>query len=281
MGTLLRMGTPAIRERWAPGVLRITLSVLVLAVFSAPVVLAFLGSLRPVGTSPPTTIDLYPAGADLSNYGELAGRPSVRRQTLNSLLVAAISVPAGTLVASWAGFAIARLPRRAALFLLGLTLVAATIPVTALFVGRLVLFRLSGLTDTPVPLMAPALIGVSPLLVLLFAWSYFSIPREIYDLAREAGLGPFRTWWHVATPMRIDVVGVAAAVAFIVSWGNLLDPLLYVYDERWFTLPLGLASLAELPPTDLGLMLAAAMFAIAPVLVTAFVAQRFVYARRW
>ena len=252
-----------------------------MTVFLAPIVLAFFGSLRPVGTSPPTTIDLHPVGADLSNYGELVGRSSLRRQTLNSLLVAAISVPAGILVASWAGFAIARLPRRAALFLLGLTLVAAMIPVTALFVGRLVLFRLSGLTDTPVPLMAPALIGVSPLLVLLFAWSYFMIPREMFDLAREAGLGPFRTWWHVAMPLRIDVAGVAAAVAFMISWGNLLDPLLYVYDERWFTLPLGLASLAELPPTDQGLMLAAAVIAIPPVLVTALVAQRFVYARRW
>ena len=274
------MGGPAIRDRGRSGVS--TAGVLVvMAVFLAPSVLALLGSLRPVGTTPPTTIDLYPAGADLSNYGELVGRTSLRRQTLNSLLVAVISVPAGTLVASWAGFAIARLPRRAALFLLGLTVVAAMIPVTALLVGRLVLFRLSGVTDMPVPLMAPALIGVSPLLVLLFAWSYFTIPREIYDLAREAGLGPFRTWWHVAMPLRIDAAGVAAAVAFMITWGNFLDPLMYIYDERWFTLPLGLASLAELPPTDQGLMLAAAMFAIAPVLLTAFVAQRFVYSRRW
>jgi multiple sugar transport system permease protein len=274
------MGRPAIREHRRSWISTVGV-VLVIAVFLAPSVLAFLGSLRPMGTSPPTTIELYPDGADLSNYGELAGRPSLRRQTLNSLLVAAISVPAGTLVASWAGFAIARLPRRAALFLLGLTLVTAMIPVTALLVGRLVLFRLAGLTDTPMPLIAPALIGVSPLLVLLFAWSYFTIPRAIYDLAREAGLGPLRTWWHVAMPMRMDVAGVVAGVAFMISWGNLLDPLLYVYDERWFTLPLGLASLAELPPTDQGLMLAAAVFAIAPVLVTAFVVQRFVYARMW
>lgn len=279
-GTLPRMGRPAIREHRRSWISTVGV-VLVIAVFLVPSVLAFLGSLRPMGTTPPTTIELYPDGADLSNYGELAGRSSLRRETLNSLLVAAISVPAGTLVASWAGFAIARLPRRAALFLLGLTLVTAMIPVTALLVGRLVLFRLAGLTDTPMPLIAPALIGVSPLLVLLFAWSYFTIPRAIYDLAREAGLGPLRTWWHVAMPMRMDVAGVAAGVAFMISWGNLLDPLLYVYDERWFTLPLGLASLAELPPTDQGLMLAAAMFAIAPVLVTAFVVQRFVYARRW
>ena len=120
------MVRPATRDRRRSGILTLGV-VLVIAVFLAPLMLAFLGSLRPMGTSPPTTIDLFPGGADLSSYGELVGQPSLRRQTLNSLLVAAISVPAGTLVASWAGFAIARLPRRAALFLLGLTLVTANI----------------------------------------------------------------------------------------------------------------------------------------------------------
>ena len=136
-------------------------------------------------------------------------RPVLQRQLVNSLLVAAIAVPAGTLVASCAGYAIARLPRRAALLLLGVTVLAVAIPASTVFVGRLVLFRLLGVTDTPIPLVAPALIGVTPLLVLLFAWSYHTVPREIYDLATEAGLGPFGTWWHVAVPFRKGAVAVA------------------------------------------------------------------------
>jgi ABC-type glycerol-3-phosphate transport system permease component len=77
-------------------------------------------------------------------------------------------------------------------------------------------------------------------------------------------------------PLRIGVAGVGAAVAFLLTWGNVLDPLLFVYDERWYTLPLGMTSLAALPPTDQGLVLAAAVLATAPVLLTAFVVQRFV-----
>jgi multiple sugar transport system permease protein len=267
-------------DRRRSELLRVIPPALVLGIFLLPLGLVLLGSLRPVGTPPPTSIGLLPEGADASNYAELLGQPTVRRQLLNSLLVAAMAVPAGTLVASWAGFAIARLPRRAGVWLLGLTLVAAAIPLSTVFVGRLVVFRLAGLTDTPVPLVAPALLGVSPLLVVLFAWSYHTIPRDIYDLAKEAGLGPFPTWWRVAVPLRIGSVGVAAAVAFMVTWGNLSDPLLYIYDERWYTLPLGLVSLAQLPPTDQGLMLAAAVIAVAPVLLTAFVVQRFVFSRR-
>lgn len=44
-----------------------------------------------------------------------------------------------------------------------------------------------------------------------------------------------------------------------------MNPLVYVYDERWYTLPLGLASLAALPPTDQPLMLAAAVLTLLPV----------------
>jgi multiple sugar transport system permease protein len=249
--------------------------------FLAPLVLVFLGSLRPTGTPPPTGIELIPDGAGLANYAELFANPAFLRQVSNSLVVAVVTVPLGTLVASWAGFAIARLPRAAAVALIAMTVVAATIPATSLFVGRLVLFRAAGLTDTPVPLIAPALLGGSPLLVLLFAWSYHTIPRATYDLARETGLGPLGTWWHVAMPLRVGVAVVAAAVAFIVSWGNLLDPLFFVYDERWFTLPLGLASLTELPPTDQGLMLAAAALAFVPVCLIVVLASRTMGAQRW
>ena len=259
---------------------RLGLPSLVLVVFLAPLVLAVLGSLRPAGTPPPTSIDPWPTGAGASNYAEVLGRPVLRQQLGNSLLVAAIAVPVGTLVASWAGFAIARLPRRAALVLVGITVIAVAMPASTMFVGRVVLFRLLGITDTPVPLIAPALIGVTPLLVLLFAWSYHTISREIYDLAEEAGLGPLGTWWRVAVPLRKGAVAVAIAVAFVISWGNLSDPLLYIYDERWFTLPLGLVSLAELPPTDQGLMLATAVIAIAPALITAYVVQRHLLERR-
>ena len=254
-------------------------SLVVLAVFLAPLMLVFLGSLRTPGTAPPTSIDLWPAGAGWTSYRAVLGRPDLQRQLLTSLFVAAIAVPVGTVVASWAGFAIARLPRRAALVVLGITVIAIALPTSSVFVGRLVLFRLAEVTDSPLPLIAPALFGVTPISVVLFGWSYHTIPREIYDLSTEAGLGPFGTWWRVAMPLRRGAVAVGAALAFVVTWGNLVDPLLYVYDERWFTLPLGLMSLAELPPTDQGLMLAAAMIAIVPALVTAAVVQRHLFDR--
>jgi multiple sugar transport system permease protein len=244
---------------------RAGLAALVTVAFVVPLALIVSGSLRPAGLPPSPSLSLLPQPATLHNYLAVFETEPLAREALVSLLTAAIAVPLAVVVASWAGFAIARLPRRAAMSLACVVVAAASIPSSALFVGRLVVFRWLDATDTPLPLIAPALLGVSPLLVLLFAWSYATIPASLYDLAKESGLGPFGTWWRIALSLRSGVAWIAAAVAFILTWGDFVNPLVYVYDERWYTLPLGLASLAALPPTDQPLMLAAAVLTLLPV----------------
>jgi multiple sugar transport system permease protein len=238
---------------------------LVAVAFVVPLALIVGGSLRPAGLPPSPSPSLFPQGATLDNYVAVLETEPLAHEALVSLLTAAIAVPLGVVVASWAGFAIARLPRRAAMTLACVVVAAASTPSSALFVGRLVVFRWLGVTATPVPLIAPALLGVSPLLVLLFAWSYATIPGSLYDLGKESGLGPFATWWRIALPLRAGVASIAAAIAFVLNWGDFMNPLVYVYDERWYTLPIGLAMLAALPPTDQPLMLAAAVLTLLPV----------------
>jgi multiple sugar transport system permease protein len=83
-------------------------------------------------------------------------------------VVAVIAVPVSVLVAAWAGFALTRLPRRTALVVAAASLVALMVPATALLVPRFAVFRALGLTDTLVPLVAPALLATSPLYVLVY-----------------------------------------------------------------------------------------------------------------
>ena len=68
---------------------------------------------------------------------------------------------------------------------IGFTLVCLTIPASALWVPRFAIFRTLGVLDTYVPLIAPALVGTSPLLVLLCYWSARGVPRDL-DRRRAA-----------------------------------------------------------------------------------------------
>jgi len=254
---------------------RQAVAVPVTLLFLLPLWLMVVGSLRPLGEAPPRTVSWWPASPAWGNYAEVFDVVPLARYTTNSLLVAAVAVPLSVLVASWAGFAIARLPKGSRVFLIGLCVVVLMIPPTSLLVGRVSVFRWLGLTDTPIPLMAPALLGMSPLFVLLYAWTTSRLPGDLFDLARERGLSPILTWWRVAMPMQHGTTAAVASLAFVLSWGNFLDPLIYLYDERWFTLPIGMRSLAIVPVTDQPLMLAAAVIACAPVVLAfAFVQRR-------
>ena len=195
---------------------------------------------------------------------------------MNSLVVAGIAVPLAVVFASWAGFAMARLPTRGRQALVGLSLLGLMVPLTALLVPRFILFRSLGLTDSYVPLAAPALIGMTPFYVLIFYWAFRRIPAELFEAARLEGVGTLTTWWRLAMPLARPVTVAVAVLAFLVSWSNFLDPLIYLYDASAFTLPLGLKSLALLPSQMFPVMLAGALFAVVPAVVVFAVSQRFI-----
>jgi multiple sugar transport system permease protein len=236
-------------------------------IFLVPLYAMVTGSLRPLGVPPPRTIDLSPWPVSIQSYSEAFRTVPLAGFIENSLIVAVVAVPMSVVVASWAGFAVARLPRRAAVALIAVGVVVLLIPPSALLVGRFTIFRTLGITDTLLPLMAPSLLGSSPLFVLLFAWAFRRIDPQLYDIAREAGMSPLQTWWHVAMPLSRVITGAVALLAFVLTWSNFIDPLVYLYDRGLYTVPIGLRSLASVNATDRPAMLAGAVVATAPVVV--------------
>ena len=184
-------------------------------------------------------------------------------------------MPLAVLVASWAGFALLLLAGRARLVLLAVSFAALMVPVTALLVPRFTLYRWLGVTDTWVPLVAPALLGLSPFYVLLFYWSFRRLPAELFEAARLEDVKPFTMWRRLAMPLVRPVTVAVALLAFIASWGNFLDPLVYLFDPDLYTLPLGLRSLSVLDRTNYPVLLAGAVVATVPVVAAFAVAQRF------
>jgi multiple sugar transport system permease protein len=244
-------------------------------VFLLPLWFMVSGSLREPGTPPPRRPELLPTPVATASYEQAFDLVDLARHTVNSLVVAALTVPLAVLVASWAGFAFLLVAGRARSVLIGLSFGALMVPVTALLVPRFVLFRWLELTDTWVPLIAPALLGLSPFYVLLYYWSFRRLPPELLEAARLEGMQPFAMWRRLAMPLVRPVTVAIGLLAFIATWGNFLDPLIYLFDPDLYTLPLGLRSLEALDRTNYPMLLAGAVVATAPVIIAFAVAQRY------
>jgi multiple sugar transport system permease protein len=242
--------------------------------FLAPVLLMVSGSLRPAGQPPAVGVELWPAEPTLEAYRRLPGLLPVWTYLASSSVVVALAVPLTVLVASWAGFGMQLLSSRLRRWAIGASLVVMMVPVTAVWATRFEVFRLLGLVDTYVPLVAPALMGTTPFYALVYAWSFSGIPASQWQAATLEGAGLLRTWRRIAMPQARPATLAVAVLAFGFHWSNLIDPLLYLQSADRYTLPLGLQFLRLLNPTDWPLLMAACVLVTAPSVAVFLLAQR-------
>ncbi|GAA1626524.1 carbohydrate ABC transporter permease [Catellatospora bangladeshensis] len=261
------------RRRRAYGAAAVTV------IFLSPLLLLLTGSLREPGQPPVIAPPLIPDSVGTAAYDQAIHEGDLVRAAANSMIVAAVGVPLSLLVASLAGFALTQLPRRVTATVIALSMLAMTVPATALLLPRFVLFRTLHLTDTLVPLIAPALIATSPLYPVIYYLAFRAIPADSYDLCRLADLTPMQTWRRMALPQVRPVTAGLAALTFVLTWSNVLDPMVYLYDRAVFTLPLALRALAAMDPHNQPVFLAAAVLTTLPALLVIGVAQhRFLHA---
>jgi multiple sugar transport system permease protein len=236
----------------------------VATLFLLPVLFMALAALRPAGQ--PIASALWPARPSLDNFQRLFAVLPIVRFTLNSLIVVLFAVPLTVLTASWAGYAMARLPRPAQRRWVLISFMTLMVPGVALWSSRFLIYHRLGIGGTLAALVAPALMGSSPFFVLMFYRAFRRIPTAIYDAARLDGAGILATWRQVALPIARTTAVAVAVLTFILYWGDFLSPLLYLDDARQYTLPVGLQLLEQLGRSDYPLLMAGAVWAtLAPL----------------
>lgn len=251
------------------------LSWLILIVFILPLVWMVSASLRQPGLAPPRTIEWIPDPITWGNYARLFDLLPLGRYALNSLVVSTLAVPLTLLTASWAGFAMAQLSAHGRERMMMFSLVVLMIPVTAVWLTRYVLFAWVGLVDSYLALLAPGVMGSSPLFILLFYWAFRRIPTELYEAARLEGAGAFTIWWRVALPLAGATLVAVGLLAFILYWSDFITPLLYLKSQSLYTLPVGLRQLQEMDRTNWPLLMAGSVIMTAPVIVLFLIVQRY------
>lgn len=250
-------------------------SIAVVLAFILPFVWAASASLRQPGLPPPRTIEWIPNPIAWSNYLRIFEMLPMARYVLNSLFVTAVAVPVTLLVASWAGMAMAQLeePTRRRLVIFSALLLM--VPVTSVWLTRFLIFRWLGLLNTPWALMMTALMGASPLFVLLFFRAYRRLPAALFDAAHLDGASALTVWWRIALPLSRSTIVAVAVLAFLMFWGDFIDPLMYLRSQELYTLPVGLRQLEQLDRTNWPLLMAGTMVMIVPAVLLFMIIQRY------
>ena len=111
----------------------------------------------------------------------------------------------------------------------------------------------------------------------LLRQSFLGLPREVLDAAKVDGAGHLRTLWDVVLPMARPVLVTFGLISVVAKWNDYLWPLVITQTENMRTLTVGISTFFDLEGnTDWGLVMAATLFVIFPLLVVFIFAQRFI-----
>ena len=250
------------------------LPALLAGLFVLPLLIMVVGSLRPSGAPPPTGLELVPSGASAEAFRRLSQLMPVGVYLRNSAVVVALAVPLSVLVAAMAGFGIRLLDRRAKVGVVLVSLLVMLVPASALWATRFRVYDELGLIGSLLPLVAPALLGTSPFLVLIYAWAFHGISDSQIAAARLEGAGTWTVWRRIAMPQVRAATLAVGVLSFTFHWGNFVDALLYIRGQQNYTLPLGLDTLKLLRPTEFPLLMAGALIFTLPSVAVFLLANR-------
>ncbi|MFC5834603.1 carbohydrate ABC transporter permease [Nonomuraea insulae] len=221
---------------------------------------------------------------DFALFGNIAGTFTYgggifTRWLLNTLLYVVAGAGGATLLATIAGYGLAKFdfPGKKAVF--ALVIGAVAVPGTALAVPTFLMFSSLGLTNTPWAIIVPSL--VSPFgLYLMWTFAADAVPNEILESARVDGAGEFQTFFRISLPLLAPGIVTVLLFTVVATWNNYFLPLIMLKDPDWYPLTVGLNTWNAQATTAGGdaifhLVITGSLLTIVPLIVAFLLLQRY------
>lgn len=192
---------------------------------------------------------------------------------VNSFIVTTLSVTMTVLIATPAAYALIRMERGANVFLM-LVLVAKMLPAIALAVPIYILGNLMRQLDTYQALIAVNIAFNLPFAIWMIRGFLIDLPDNLIEAARIDGASEWQTLIKVAAPLMRGGILATAVFIFVGCWNEFLFALILSAGHAT-TAPVALLSFRSSYGVEWDAISAGAFLVSLPVIVFAFVMQRF------
>jgi ABC-type glycerol-3-phosphate transport system permease component len=216
-----------------------------------------------------------PEQPTLDNFTKTLSAAPFELYYLNSALVSLATTLLVLLVASMAGYALARLNFVGRGAILAALLSTTMIPFQVMLIPFFILMTSLSLVNTRSGLILAYLALFLPFCVFMFRAYFANFPREIEESARIDGCSWFGVYWRVALPLAKPVIAAAGIYTFIEAWNEFFVALVLTNRDAMRTLPVGLALLRnDVYGISWGDIMAGSVLAGVPAMIVFLIMQR-------
>lgn len=192
----------------------------------------------------------------------------------NSLMSATAHAVLVVIVASMAGYALARMNFPGKRIVFAMVISTLFVPGFIFMMPNFLILNSLGWLDTLWALIVPGAAGAFG--VFFMRQFFFSLPVELEESARIDGAGPFRTFVSIVLPNAKPAVVTLAVLSFLANWNDFIWPIYVLFSPERLTLPVGLSKLQGAYTINYPVIMAGACLAAFPVLVVYSLSQRYI-----
>ena len=208
-----------------------------------------------------------PESWTLNNYRTLLEGGEIATNFRNSTVVTLFSVLITLFISSRASFGIARVVNVTGRVLFILFSLGLAIPAATSIIGIYELFVRFNLTNTIHGLVIINVASTLPISIFILTAFFRQIPHELYESAAMDGARPFRLYRSIALPLSKPSMAAVAIFLFVITWNDLLYPLLLITQADLKTLPLALLDYRGEYAINFSMIFTAVMVASVPMVV--------------
>lgn len=207
------------------------------------------------------------------NYVNIWKKIPLLTYVLNTAKLTVIVTILQLLTSSFAAYAFAKLQfkHRNLLFLAYVATIA--VPWQVYMVPQFIMMRSFHLNDTHLAIIC--LQAFSAFGVFMMRQFYQGIPDELCEAARIDGMTEYQIYSRVMLPLSKPALSTLTIFTFVNTWNDFLGPLIYLTTDRKKTLQLGLRMFIGQYSSEYGLIMAASVLSLIPVLLVFLSLQKY------
>lgn len=222
----------------------------------------------------------FPSEITFENYINLVDNIPFFRYYLNSLVFALFSSLLSVMLSFLAAYALARMRFKGSNIIFLIFVVSIAIPQIGTLVPLFEMYKSLQMINSRFGMI----LLMSSLILPFTVWTMVSfiqqLPEEMEEAARIDGANLVQVLWQIVVPVVKPAIATMVIINFIISWNELLFPLVFATSSATKTLSVGLVELAVDPAMGSGrpwdLMSALSVSMIIPVLLLVLFFQRLI-----
>lgn len=230
---------------------------------------------------------LLPEHWEFGNYVDALKAAPFATYARNSFIIAFSHTLINVVVASMAGYSLARIKFRGSEVIFYLFIAALMIPTYTKVLPEFLIVRFMPLAAWERHLrpgrqrLAGLLVGADrsrrrhPFAVFLFRQFYLDLPVELEEAARLDGLGEFRIYARIMTPQVKPAIITVALLTFESSWNNFLWPLLVTHTDSLRVIQVGLSVFKTENGPQWHFLMVSTTLATLPMVILFLIGQRY------